>query len=108
MKSVFLPNQVPTEWKAKWIDPEPKHDKKQRQPASVLRRVFTAGNVQNAALYITCHGLYTAALNGVRVGDFVLAPGVDDYKKRLQVQAYDVSALLREGENELTVTASPL
>lgn len=104
MNSVFLPDRVPSAWRAKWIDPEPKHDKKQRQPASVLRRVFTAENVQNAVLYITCHGLYTAVLNGARVGDFVLAPGVDDYQKRLQVQAYDVTALLKEGENELVVT----
>ena len=95
---------MPASWKAKWIDPELSHDKNARQPASVLRRRFTAGTVSDARLFITCHGLYEARLNGQRVGDFVLAPGVDDYKKRLQVQAYDVSALLREGENELLVT----
>ncbi|MBR5343407.1 MAG: family 78 glycoside hydrolase catalytic domain [Oscillospiraceae bacterium] len=100
----LIRGKMPAVWQAKWIDPELKHDKKQRQPSSVLRRAFTAKAAEDAVLYITCHGLYTACLNGERVGDFVLAPGVDDYKKRLQVQAYDVSALLREGENELTVT----
>ena len=100
----LIRGKMPAVWQAKWIDPELKHDKKQRQPASVLRRAFSAKAAEDAVLYITCHGLYTACLNGERVGDFVLAPGVDDYKKRLQVQAYDVSALLREGENELTVT----
>ena len=104
MKSQFLPGLLPTRWEAKWIDPELKHDKKQRQPASVLRRSFAAPSVQQARLFITCHGLYETVLNGERVGDFVLAPGVDDYKKRLQVQAYDVTDLLREGENELRVT----
>jgi len=104
MKSMFLPNLYPSEWRAKWIDPEPKHDKKQRQPASVLRRVFMAKKPQSAVLFITCHGLYTAVLNGRRVGDFVLAPGVDDYQKRLQVQAYDVTELIEDGENELLVT----
>ena len=104
MKSEFLPGLFPAKWEAKWIDPELTHEKKQRQPASVLRRSFAAPSVQKARLFITCHGLYEAVLNGERVGDFVLAPGVDDYKKRLQVQAYDVTALLREGANEFTVT----
>ena len=93
-------------WRAEWIDPEPAHRPKERQPASVLRRVFSldTANFSRARLYITCHGLYAASLNGRRVGDFVLAPGVSDYKKRLAVQCYDVSGLLRAGENELRVT----
>ncbi len=91
-------------WQAKWIDPELPHEKEQRQPASVLRRRFPLEKAKEAVLYISCHGLYEAVLNGTRVGDFVLAPGADDYQKRLQVQAYDVTALLKEGENELSVT----
>lgn len=97
-------NGLPAVWQAKWIDPEPKHDKKTRQPASVLRRFFTAHAFCEARLFITCHGLYEATLNGSRVGDFVLAPGAGDYRKRLQVQVYDVTPLLKEGENELRVT----
>ena len=96
--------KLPTVWQAKWIDPELAHDKDERQPASVLRRRFSAGRTENAVLYITCHGLYEAHLNGERVGRFVLAPGTGDYSKRLTVQAYDVSSLLHVGENEITVT----
>ncbi|MBQ7063530.1 MAG: family 78 glycoside hydrolase catalytic domain [Firmicutes bacterium] len=99
-----LSQRLPEKWEAKWIDPELPHDKKLRQPASVLRRSFQATRVSEARLYITCHGLYEAYLNGSRIGDFVLAPGVDDYRKRLQVQVYDVAPLLREGKNELLVT----
>ena len=101
---MLLEKRLPDRWEAKWIDPELPHDEKERQPASVLRRRFTAEATENAVLYITCHGLYEALLNGRRVGDFVLAPGTGDYKQRLCVQAYDVSMLLRAGENELTVT----
>ncbi len=101
---MMLQNKMPAIWKAKWIDPEVPHEQKERQPASVLRRRFTADNTENAILYITCHGLYEAKLNGRRVGDFVLAPGTGEYRKRLTVQAYDVSALLRAGENEIVVT----
>lgn len=102
--SMLLQNCLPARWEAEWIDPEVPHDKEQRQPASVLRRRFTMDHTGNAVLYITCHGLYEAVLNGTRVGNFVLAPGTGDYHKRLCVQAYDVSDLLRKGENELLVT----
>ena len=100
----LIQNKLPAVWQAKWIDPELSHEAEQRQPASVLRRSFTVENTENAHLYITCHGLYEAALNGQRVGYFVLAPGTGDYAKRLTVQCYDISGLLRPGENELTVT----
>ena len=88
---------------AKWIDPEMPHDPKVRQPASYLRRRFFLDAAGSATLKITCHGLYAVFLNGKRVGDFVLAPGVGDYRKRLTVQDYDVTDLLTPGENELTV-----
>ena len=97
-------NTMPAVWRAKWIDPELPHEEDARQPASVLRRRFSLTYTGNARLYITCHGLYVARLNGQRVGDSVLAPGTGDYNQRLTVQCYDVSGLLRSGENELTVT----
>ena len=90
-------------WQAKWIDPEWPHDAETKQPASYLRRRFTIKTHGSARLYITCHGLYAAYLNGQRVGDFVLAPGAGDYNQRLMVQCYDVTGLLKAGENELLV-----
>ena len=102
--SLLLDKRLPERWAASWIDPELPHDRERRQVASVLRRRFTLDRTGNAVLHITCHGLYEAVLNGQRVGDFVLAPGTGDYHKRLCVQAYDVSDLVRKGENELLVT----
>ncbi|MCF0135369.1 MAG: family 78 glycoside hydrolase catalytic domain [Lachnospiraceae bacterium] len=94
-------------WKARWIDPElprEQEENQERQPASVLKKQFSAPTFTSARLYITCHGLYKAKLNGQPVGDFVLAPGTDDYRKRLQYQTYDVTTLLHPGENEFLVT----
>lgn len=60
--------------------------------------------VESAQLSITGMGVYAAALNDRRVGDFVLAPGWTVYEKRLQYQSYDVAGLLRRGEeNRLSV-----
>ena len=59
--------------------------------------------MKKARLYITACGLYEAKLNGQRAGDVILAPGITDYRRRVQYQTYDVTPLLRSGENVLTV-----
>ena len=92
----------PEDWRAKWIAGSYTVDPKTRYPADCFRRVFAANRVVSARLYATACGVYEGELNGKRIGDFVLAPGHTDYKKRIQYQTYDVTALLREGENELT------
>ena len=57
-----------------------------------------------ATLKATALGVYFAEINGVRVGDAYLAPGWTSYSKTLQVQSYDVSALLKVGENTISFT----
>ena len=72
------------------------------RPAPYLRHSFTlAGPVATARLRITALGLYEARLNGQRVGDGFLTPGWTDYGQRVLYQAYDVTGLLRDGENVL-------
>ena len=93
---------------AKWITPEEKTDPEAQAPAGYLRRTFyysgkAAGEESRAVFFCTAHGLYHACLNGKKIGDRVLTPGCDDYGKRLCVQQYDVTPLLVDGENELTV-----
>jgi alpha-L-rhamnosidase len=70
------------------------------RPAVLLRRAFSArGTVARARLYVTAHGLYEVELNGVRVGDQVLAPGWSSYRHRLRYQTFDVTGLIRGGDN---------
>ena len=90
-------------WKAKWITGNYNVNKKQRYPVDCFRKAFHAADVKKARLYITACGLYEAKINGRRVGDFILAPGITDYRKRVQYQTYDVTDLLQNGENALTV-----
>ena len=88
------------DWKARWIEPGGDADTKTPQPAPLLRGTFTVhGAVRSARAYVTSLGLYELELNGRRVGDALLTPGWTSYGKRLQYQTYDVSALVREGEN---------
>lgn len=70
----------------------------------ILRRTFTLDGVaEDARLYITGLGLYEAYLNGQPVTDEVLTPFYNDYNFWVQVQTYDVTGLLRAGENVLDV-----
>jgi alpha-L-rhamnosidase len=71
-------------------------------PVSYLRRGFFVDRpVASARLHVTALGLYEARLNGDRIGDAVLTPGWTDYAKRVQYQTYDVTGLLRAGDNVL-------
>lgn len=91
------------DWSAEWINPELNCDPEAHKPASYLRTTFEAKKGRQARLYITCHGLYEAYINGQRAGDFVLAPGSYDYSKHIAYQTYDVTGLLAEGQNEVQV-----
>jgi alpha-L-rhamnosidase len=59
-----------------------------------------------ARLYATALGIYTATVNGARVGADVLAPGWTSYPHRLLYQTYDVTELLRAGANELALVVA--
>ncbi len=97
-------------WAARWIAGDYTPRKKRRYPVDCFRKKFMmqpedAGAPARikARLYITACGLYEARLNGQKVGEFVMAPGITDYRRRVQYQTYDVVDLLKAGENELTV-----
>lgn len=91
-----------SDFTAKWISGNYRVNKKKRYPVDCFKKAFSAHNVAKARLYITACGLYEAMINGKRVGHFVLAPGHTDYTKRIQLQTYDVTELLENGENVIT------
>ncbi len=67
-----------------------------------LRKDFDlAQRVRRAVLYVTALGLYEVHINGRRVGNHVFAPDWTDYRKRVRYQAYDVTTLLKKGDNAL-------
>ena len=70
----------------------------------VLEQKFAVRSAKQVTLRATTLGVYFAEVNGVRVGDGYLAPGWTSYNKTLQVQEYDITALVKDGENVLTLT----
>jgi len=93
----------PSDWKAHWITPGFEEDNLRASP--LFRKEFSnSKKIKSATAYITAHGMYEAHLNGKRVGDAYLTPGWTSYNKRLQYQVYDVTNLLKEGNNAIGVT----
>ncbi len=72
--------------------------------ARMLRKEFTATKkIARAAVYFSGLGLSELYLNGAKVGDAVLSPGLTHYTKRIFYVTYDVTSLLKRGENALGV-----
>lgn len=91
-----------SEWKAKWIGAALSGGSRSTIPVPFLRKSFHLPKaVTSARLYVTALGLHECSINGQDVSDDVFAPGWTDYNKRIQYQVYDVTSLLREGENTL-------
>ena len=85
-----------SDWTAKWISGDYKPDPKRRYPADCFKKDFPAKDVVKARLYATARGVYDVTVNGRRIEDFILAPGSTDYRKRIQVQTYDVTEHIKE------------
>ncbi|MBQ7596952.1 MAG: family 78 glycoside hydrolase catalytic domain [Clostridia bacterium] len=68
-----------------------------------LRSFVLDGAAVKAELFVTAHGTFLPFLNGRRIGEDVLAPGWTVYQKRLQYLTYDVTNLLKAGENTLRI-----
>ncbi len=92
---------------AQWITTADATPPAGRRPAYEFRRTLSlAEQPERAWLTVTAHGVYEAFLNGRRVGDEQLTPGITSYRRTLQVQRYDVNELLELGENELVIIVS--
>ena len=70
--------------------------------APYLRTTFSVAEeqrVKRATLYATALGVYECRLNGAKVGTSEFAPGWTEYAKRVEHQTYDVTSMIKHGEN---------
>ncbi|MFJ8794352.1 family 78 glycoside hydrolase catalytic domain [Streptomyces sp. NPDC102462] len=98
----------PADWTARWIRPaEGIVAPAGQRPAYELNTTVHMGKpVSRARLNATAHGIYEVFLGSHRVGDLELTPGFTQYGQRLQTQTYDVTELLAEGPNDVSVLLS--
>lgn len=75
------------------------------QPAPLFRKAFKPdGAVESASLFITAAGYYKATINGTGLEQNVLDPAWTDFSKRIYYSEYDVTSLIRDGDNCLGVS----
>ncbi len=89
-----------SDWKARWIT-----TKEEIVDASPLfRKEFSIEKkVKQAFAFVTACGFYELYLNDEKVGDQVLDPAVTDYRQRILYSTFDVTELLKKGNNALGV-----
>jgi alpha-L-rhamnosidase len=98
---------VAGDWRAQWIgrdEPglEPGLLKDRRLPARWLRKEFAVGkNLRRATVYYSGLGISELYLNGHKVGNEVLSPGLTEYTKRVFYVTHEVKSLLHPGANAL-------
>lgn len=96
------------DWTSDWLAvPETDDARRGHLPAHVFATRFDVDvPVTRARLYATALGVYTATVNGARVGTTELAPGSTSYDLTLYAQAFDVTDLVGVGSNSLELTVS--
>ena len=108
----------PDDWKGQWIGfDEPTGGQPGNVPSAVadessarrlaarwLRKEFPVSRaVRRATVYFSGLGLSELYLNGQKVGEDVLSPGLTDYDKRVLYVTHDVTGLVRPGRNAVGV-----
>ncbi|MEE4286738.1 MAG: alpha-L-rhamnosidase N-terminal domain-containing protein, partial [Mariniphaga sp.] len=84
------------EWQAQWITTQDEIV----HASPLLRKAFHAEKeIERAFVFVTATGFYELFLNGEKVGNHVLDPGVTDYRKTILYSTYDVTSLLKKGTN---------
>ena len=108
IQSFTLSLLQPSDWQAQWIGKDFVDDvlkEHTRVAARYLRKEFQLKNeIQEAKLYISGLGQYSAYLNGEEIApEEILKPALSDYRKRVYFNAYDVTSLLNAGNNAIGV-----
>jgi hypothetical protein len=93
--------EAPT-WQAHWI--EAPSTGSAAEPMPIFRKSFALDKpVTRALLYASGMGQDELHINGQKVGKDELTPGWSEYRKTVYYDSYDVTSLLRNGENALGI-----
>ena len=77
----------------------------ENRAAFYFRRDFTVrAKVETAVLYVCGLGLFRAEINRTAPDDTVLNPAQSQYSRRIYYREFDVTSLIREGENRICLT----
>lgn len=95
----------PEDWKGYWIGQGDDYQGEKAEAPMLVRDFFirTRNEITLARLYISGLGLFKAYINGWEVADTLFAPGESDASKTVYYVTYDVTEMIKEGQNTLGV-----
>lgn len=98
------------DWVAKWIEcpferaPAYKYAFGNAYPPILFQKSFAiTQEVKNAKIYATSYGVYQLQVNGTRPDNREFAPEFTFYEKTLYYQTYDVTKMIHNGQNNLSL-----
>ncbi|MES2826779.1 MAG: family 78 glycoside hydrolase catalytic domain [Bacteroidota bacterium] len=96
-----------SDWRANWIGTDQIFDPKQAD-CNIwdpwLRKTITITEVPASAMfYVASVGYHELYINGIKVNDDVLSPGVSDHSKRARYITYRIEKLLKPGKNVIAL-----
>ena len=93
-----------SDWIAKWIGGNQQPKGRATAPAPMLRKHFElTDGIKKAKIYVCGLGLFELKVNGELPDDSVLKPAHTQYEDTINYNVYDVTQLLTEGKNAVTV-----
>ncbi|EOH72832.1 alpha-L-rhamnosidase [Enterococcus malodoratus] len=93
-ESFFETGKMNEPFQANWIA----HSDKMLQNTLFKKDIHLKSNVASARLYATGLGIYEAYIDGEKVGDEYLTPGVTAYDQWVQVQTYDITEAFQNAD----------
>ena len=98
------------DWRGKWVGLNTAKDSIRGRknilihtPQYLRKKFQLLKPVASARLYITAKGVFDAKLNGIDVSNDVMSPGFTSYNKRIETLTYDVTEMLKAGQNAIGV-----
>ncbi|MFA6838356.1 MAG: family 78 glycoside hydrolase catalytic domain [Dysgonamonadaceae bacterium] len=95
------------DWSAKWIGTAQLFDPSQREcnvEDPWLRKTINIDEAPGkATMFVASVGYHELFVNGIKIGDHVLAPAVSDHTRRARYIAYDIAKALKPGKNVISL-----
>ena len=73
---------------------------------SFYKKIHFNKKVKQAKLYVSAVGVYEAYLNGCKVDNCYMKPGITSYKNRIQYQSFSVAQKIT-GDTEISIEVAP-
>ena len=91
-------------WQAQWIAAD--FQDKEVQPL-LVKDFSLSEEVESARAYVCGLGIYELEINGQKAGNEYLLPGYHCYDFHLEYQTFDITGLVRAGENRVGLALGP-